>query len=159
MQERRNSIANVQDLHLSCTNPSIYIYKPTMRISVIDHMFIFSFHIVFIYRYHSALDVRRRMDANLFTETIQAMMHVSSGIDEYIELSRSLTTFAFTSPYKLIKETLQRFQEVLLDDFNLIFRYSNQSFLYWLCRNTIKTDQTVSEFLQHGYSYLSCTSG
>ena len=82
-------------------------------------------HRYYRHRYQSALEVRRRMDAHLITKTIRAMRQVSSTLDEYIKMSRILTTSKSTSSYQIIKETLLQFSRLLEEDFKQIFRYSD----------------------------------
>ena len=74
------------------------------------------------YRYESSLELRQRIDQELFVETMRAVVNVNKAIQEYIDYAEFLTHHSRASTYVLIEESIKRFKEIMLEDISTVLK-------------------------------------
>ena len=80
------------------------------------------FSVYICHRHIRSLELRHRLDEDLFVETVQAMAEVSSTLLEYMDYADDLFTNSPTSTFKLIEQSLDTFNSIMHEDFVLVFK-------------------------------------
>ena len=75
------------------------------------------------HRYLSSLELRQRLDGELFVQTVRAMKNVSSALSEYLNYARDLTSGLPTSNFELMEQSIILFNSYMAEDFKLAFQW------------------------------------
>ena len=89
-----------------------------------DTPFLFSFIFYFyftIFRLLESLDLKHRMDGELFISTILLIRDFEEAYNEYQDYAMRLTSLIDGTEYKLIEQSLRDFVNLMYDDMQSVF--------------------------------------